>query len=201
MAKEIVVKTEGKSSSFNFSKVSRSKLYGRRQRVAVDPENQPCRSASLTEDGRFLIQSGMTSQGYFDEKNCWIPNSKLVGLDEDGQPLEKVASTLGTAQPLEGPLSPSALADLKVDTVYQLEANDVDPALQEKLDEGKIFRFEFNYRADYRAEIAFLVANTTGTYAVVGQPTESIWCELGEAPPPVVDDEDPFADDLDFEMF
>ena len=201
MAKPIIIESQGKVSQFDFAKLSRSKLYGRRQRVALDPSGERCKRAALTADGSLLIQSGMTAQGYFDESDTWVPNRELVGLDGSGQPMEKQPSTLGECQPLEGPVPPSDLSDLRVDAIYQLEPIEVDPGLQQQLDGGQIFRFTFNYRADYRPETAFLVANKTGTYALVGQPALPEWCELAQVPPPVVEEEDPFADDLDFEMF
>jgi hypothetical protein len=66
MAKSIVVDRGGAVSSFDFTKVSRSKLYGRRRRMALDPSGRACTRASLTADGSLLILAGMTAQGYFD---------------------------------------------------------------------------------------------------------------------------------------
>lgn len=200
MAKPIIVESGGKVSQFEFSKLSRSKLYGRRRRVALDPSGEPCKRAALTADGSLLIQRGMTAQGYFDESSTWVPNRELVGLDPAGQPLEKQPSTLGEAQSLQGPVAPSEVNDLRVDAIYQLDPVEIDPGLQQQLDEGQFFRFTFNYRADYRSETAFLVANKTGIYALVGQPAAPQWCELEQIAPAVADDDDPFADDLDFEM-
>ncbi len=63
MAKAIVVEHEGAVSSFAFNKIDRSRLYGRRRRVALDPAARPCTRAALTDDGALLLRSGMTAQG------------------------------------------------------------------------------------------------------------------------------------------
>jgi len=201
MAKPIVVCFNGQESRFDHKKLSRRKLYGYRRRQAVDADGATCAKANLTEDGRFLLRSGMTAQGYFTEAGRWVPNRELVGLDAEGSVVDKVASTLGAAQPLER-VSPQVLLDLRMSSVYALAEQSVDPELKEALEGGMIFRFAFNYRGDYEAETAFLVANKSGTFAVVGDVTAPEWVE------PVTvqtvaseEDEDPFEDDLDFEMF
>ena len=155
MAKSIVVDRGGVVSSFDFSKLSRSKLYGTRRRVALDPSGRPCAKAALTGDGSLLLRAGMTAQGYFDEADNWVPNSALVGLDPHGKPLEILPSTLGAAQELRGPVPPQDLLDLRVSAVYALEPADVDAALREELDSGAIFRFDFRYRPDDRSHCGF----------------------------------------------
>ena len=201
MAKPIVVRFQGKESRFDHKKVSRRKLYGYRRRQAMDSSGATCTKASLTEDGRFLLESGMTAQGYFTADGRWVPNKELVGLDQEGVVVEKVPSTLGTAQPLEA-VMPQDLLDLRMSSVYALAEQSVDAELKTALEQGIIFRFAFNYRGDYEAETAFLVANDSGIFAVIGDVTSPEWIE------PVAvqavmseEEEDPFEDDLDFEMF
>ena len=58
MAKPIIIESQGKVSQFDFSKLSRSKLYGRRQRVALDPSGERCKRAALTADGSLLMRLG-----------------------------------------------------------------------------------------------------------------------------------------------
>ena len=201
MAKPIVVRFKGQESRFDHKKLSRRKLYGYRRRQAVDAKGEACAKANLTEDGRFLLRSGMTAQGYFTQAGRWVPNRELVGLDEKGAVVEKVASTLGAAQDLEE-VQPQVLLDLRMSSVYTLAEQDVDPNLKAALEGGSIFRFAFNYRGDYEAETAFLVANKAGTFAVVGDVTSPEWIEpVAVQTVAIEDEEDPFEDDLDFEMF
>ena len=200
MAKPISISFQGKISNFEHVKLERSKLYGRRKRVTYDPKGEECSRISLSEDGTLLIRSGMTAQGYFTESDKWIPNRDLVGLDESGKALEIVPSTLGEAQEVAEPCKPQDLLDIKPTTVYMLEAAELDGALEKQLEEGSIFTFPLNYRADYRAETAFLLKNEEGYFCVVGVPTVSEWCEQ-EKPAVEIDEEEEDSDDLDFDMF
>ncbi len=200
MAKAIIVTHAGQESRFDFTKLERAKLYGARRRVALDAAGEPCKRASLTQDGRFLLQSGMTAQGYLTPEGRWVPNAELVGLDADGKPLEKQASTLGVAQALEE-VPARDLFDLRVTSTYALTVQELDAALGAALDAGKVFRFVFNYRGDYRAEVGFLVKNDAGCFAVVGSPALPQWIEPAAAPPPIPPAEEAEADEIDFEMF
>ena len=189
MAKPISISFQGKISNFEHVKLERSKLYGRRKRVTYDPKGEECSRISLSEDGTLLIRSGMTAQGYFTESDKWIPNRDLVGLDESGKALEIVPSTLGEAQEVAEPCKPQDLLDIKPTTIYMLEAAELDGALEKQLEEGSIFTFPLNYRADYRAETAFLLKNEEGYFCVLGVPTLSEWCEQ-EKPAVEIDDEE-----------
>jgi hypothetical protein len=197
MAKPIVLRYKGQEASFDHKKIDRSKLYGRKKRIPLDPEGNPCRRAELTDDGSILLVSGMTAQGYFGEDDRWIPSKELIGITEDGTSLEVVKSTLGVAQELE-PATPEDLLDLEVLSVYQLDPVELPGDLKTELDEGHLFRFPFNYRDDFHAETGILVANQAGLFAVIGNPVPPEWLEL-ETLAPVEDADD--SDDLDFEMF
>ncbi|MCA9692272.1 MAG: hypothetical protein KC636_21920 [Myxococcales bacterium] len=187
-------------SSFKLSKLDRVKLYGKRQRITLDPEGNRCERAELTRDGALLVRSGMTAQGYFDAGGRWIPNGDLVGLDKDGNTVPLAPSTLGVTQKLEGPVAPEEVLDLNMRAVYVLEAEDLDHNLDVELRGGKVFKFPFNYRSDYNAETAYLVANKGGYFALIGHPGITDWCELETVAVDTFDDgEDD--DDLDFEMF
>lgn len=203
MARQVVVALDGTQSIFNMSKVDRSKLYGRRRRVPLGPDGEPCQRASLTEDGSLMIRSGMTSQGYFDDDGYWIPNKELVGISPEGDPVKKVDSTLGKEVDLVGPVDPSRVLDLRLQSVYALEPDDFDPDLEDSLMEGEIYEFVFNYRADFRAETAFLVANDDGeVFAIIGRLVEPQWRDPEEMIATFdSDDDDDDDDELDFEMF
>jgi len=199
MAKQIVVSRNSTTSSFDFKKIDRSKLYGKRRRIPLDPNDEPCTRAQLAADGSILLRSGMLAQGYFQEDGKWIKQSQLQGMDGAGRPLEKEASTLGVEQEME-PASPEDLLDLDVTAIYALEEADVDAGLAKSLAAGDIYRFRFNYRADYHSEAGYLIANGSGIYCIAGNPTVAGWSELGQ----IIEtdfDEDSMDDDLDFEMF
>lgn len=193
---------KGKESVFDFSKVDRAKLYGKRKRLVLDDQGKTCVKAELSEDGATIIKSGMTMQAYFDEQGEWVENRRLVGLDENDQPVDLVPSTLGKAQELEES-SPEALAQNQMISVYHLSG--VEPAcnaeLQSALHAGSIFRFPFNYRGDYACETAFLLSNDDGVFVLTTLDVTPEWCALETLVAEDFSDSGDFDDDLDFEMF
>lgn len=200
MAKPICVAYQGATSSFGHKKLDRDKLYGKRQRVVLDPDGEPCERARLTDDGAILIRSGMAAQAYFDEAGHWVPNSELVGLSPEGETVERVKSTLGTAVEAQE-ISPEQALDLNVRAVYMLTAEEVDPALAEALNSGSIFAFDYSYRGGYNTETAVLVQNDNGVFAMIGSPGVTEWSELEQLPVETFTEDEDDDDDLDFEMF
>lgn len=199
MARVISVSLDGVESTFDFKAIDRSALYGKRRRVALDRNGNPCTRASLLEDGSMLLRSGMTGQGYFLNDGSYLKQSDLEAFDADGRALPKVPSTLGVAQPLEGPIDPREVLDLRVETIYALEPNALSDDLRKRLDAGEVFRFAFNFRDDYQAETAVLVGNDNGFFALIGTPVSYEWSSLQVLVdlPAIDEDTD---DDLDFEF-
>lgn len=199
MGKEIVVTFGGKESTFSYKPIDRASLYGKRKRVLLDQNGEACSRASLLEDGSLLIKSGMTAQGYYLPNGRSYKLAELEGFDQDGKVLEKVPSTLGVPQTLEE-VSPEDALNISQQTFYALDASQIDEGLKSALDEGKIFRFTFNYREDYLASQALLVSNENGLFAIIGQPVEHEWVSFKavvDLPPESEDSEE----ELDFEMF
>lgn len=198
MAKPIVLEFEGAQSSFDLAKLDRARLYGARKRIPLDQSGQTCIKASLTTDGLYLLQSGMTAQGYFDEDGRWLQRSQLSGLDVDGNVLELRPSTLGVCQTAVA-VDPSELLRYTTDAIYLLEAIGVDGALDARLGAGEVFRFGFNYGSDFHLETAFLIKNADGYFCLVGTPMLPIWSEPGRVE--LAANPEETSDDLDFEMF
>lgn len=199
MAREIIVSLGGKESSFSFKAVDRSSLYGKRKRVLLDEKGEQCSRASLLEDGSLLIKSGMTAQGYFLSDGRSYKQSELEGFNMEGKPLAKVSSTLGTTQ-LLSEISPEEALNISQQSVYVLEANELDEGLRASMNEGRLFSFPFNYREDYQAETALLVGNDNGYFAIIGLPVEYEWVSFKAAVDLPAESEDS-DEDLDFEMF
>ena len=198
MSKGVIVSVGGKASAFRIEKLDRTRLYGSRRRVPIDASGRPCSRASLTSDGRVLLRSGMSAQGWFDADGRQIEQKAIAAIDEQGNPLELVPSTLGVEQPLEGPVDPRDALDLAITAVYRAEAEDLDAALAQSLERGEVWRFRFNYRPDYRGETAFLLQNGEGVFILVGTPCPAPFLEPAASAPPADDCEDEGY--LDFEM-
>jgi len=201
MAKLIQIKFNGEEAQFSHKKVDRSKLYGSRKRIPLDPLGENCLRCELSDDGSTLIMKGMTSQGYFDNDINWIPNKELIGMDLSGKVLIKIPATLGVTQ--EASLCElEMLLDLAVDSIYQLEPEEVPKSIQTALESGKTLNFPFNYREDYHAESAYLILNEEGYFALIGNPVKPEWMELEQVVEESFENEvEDDNDDLDFEMF
>ena len=200
MASTINVVLDGHEAVFTFSPVDRAAIYGKRRRLALDETGQPCSKASLLDDGSMLLRSGMTAQGYFLPDGTWVPQGELEAINADGTLAERVASTLGEAQPLS-PATAEDVLDLHVQTVYALEPESIPDGLAQALSTGSLYSFPFNYRPDYRSESAILLANDEGYWALIGNPAAGEWQELATVTAVAEASADAGDDDLDFEMF
>lgn len=197
MAKPVILTHNDIASNFQLHKLERSKLYGCKRRIPVDVDGEPCARAALTDDGEVLILSGMAAQGWFDDLGRQVEASEIEAQSSDGIALELVLSTLGL--PLEGPVSPMEVLDLAVSSVYQLTADTIADELAASLTSGEVWRFRFNYRSDFLAETAYLLANDAGIFALIGQPATAQYLQLN-AIPPVEAAEGEDTEDVNFEM-
>ena len=197
MAKPIVVSLSGKDYSFAPTKVDRSKIYGSKKRVALDPQGRFCTRAALSSDGTHLVLTGMSAQGYFRSNGLMVGRQEMVGLDPNGKVVEPIPSTLGVSQALEGPVGGSEILGLDVESLYYLDPLESGSDLLAKLQAGEIYKFSINYTSGLELETAYLVSNDEGCFAIVGKPAPLNWIESATLFESVEVSED--ADDLDFE--
>jgi hypothetical protein len=200
MAKPLIIEKDGQSTSFDVSLLERRKLYGSRKRVALDSQGRVCSRASLTGDGALVLVSGSTGQGYFTDTGAWVERRQMVPINDQGQVTELHPSTLGVPQKVEGPVEALDILKLDVQSIYSLTMLDDELGLKPRLDAGEIFRCPFNYSSGVEVETAFLVANPSGYFAIVGHPVEAEWCAQDQALMPPADAAFQ-EDDLDFDMF
>lgn len=200
MAKPLIIEKDGQSTSFDVSLLERRKLYGSRKRVALDSQGRVCSRASLTGDGALVLVSGSTGQGYFTETGAWVERRQMVPINDQGQVTELHPSTLGVPQKVEGPVEALDILKLDVQSIYSLTMLDDELGLKPRLDAGEIFRCPFNYSSGVEVETAFVVANPSGYFAIVGHPVEAEWCAQDQALMPPADAAFQ-EDDLDFDMF
>ena len=204
MAREIVVNFNGEVSRFGLERVNRDKIYGRKRRVVVDREGQECSSAMLTVDGATVLGPGSTSLVYVDEDFNAISRRDLVPIDTvSGETLEYVASTLNEEQPLKGPIDEERFLDHVARAVYELTPEELGADLLAGLEDGGIYESRFNYAKSLDDSPMFLLKNSEGIFAVVGDEVTFDWCRPDIALPDVEDEDDDFDDDddLDFGMF
>lgn len=198
MAKPVIVVSGESEISFDIVKIDRSKIYGSRKRIAIDVDGKQCSRAVLLADGSELLTSGMTAQGYFTETGRPVARQEMVGLDDKGTVVATKPSTLGVPQKLEGPVNPSEVLNLSLESVFYLDALSGIDSIEAQLNEGKVFKFLFNYSAGFEVETAYLVANDEGYFALVGTCVFPQWIEEAAIFVPdesSVDD----SEDLDFD--
>ncbi len=202
MARREIVLTYGEEqTAFKFTRVDRSKLYGRKERVILDEDGERCVPAYLTHDGAALVPPGGTAHIYVDEHFDTVERSDLLAVDEAGEPLEAYASTLGEPQPLS-PVAPARLLDCLITSVYELAAEELGQALKKALADGDLFESVYNYREGYDPDVLFLLSNEEGIFALIGKETGFAFLTR-EAPEADEDDDeeiDELDDDLDFSM-
>jgi len=200
MAKTINLTYGSETAVFAYKPIDRAVLYGKRRRVAFDLDGNECAKASLLADGSLLIRSGMTAQGYFTEDQTWVPQSELEAISADGSTPELYPATVGENVAAEK-ISPTEALNLRFDTTYSLEAEELPSGLKKELDSGSIFKFPFNPRADYQMETGILVANENGYFALIGEPVEYQFSALSSVVSVADEAASDSSDDLDFEMF
>lgn len=76
-----------------------------------------------------MIRAGMTAQGYHDENGEPLERQDLLGIDADGDLVERKDSTPGVAQGLGGPVAPDEVLMRSLLWVYILEPSELDPGL------------------------------------------------------------------------
>jgi len=184
---------------FDFEKIDRDKLYGRKERVVVDEQGQTCSPAMLTSDGAALVPSGGAAYLYVDPKMDTYERSDLVAVGADGQKLSLCPSTLGTEQPLQ-PSSAQRVLDHVTLGIYQLKPNQLGEKLATALGAGLIFETRFNYRDDYMDSPAFVLKNESGLFLLVCAPIDFTFVARDNATAAEPEGEETLGDELDFSM-
>ena len=198
--RNIIVNFGGTPSTLGLIKISREKLYGSKKRVPLDVNDARCAKAELALDGALLLLKGMTGQGYFDGNGMPRKKAELVHLDDAGQPVDVIESTLGREVELER-VDPEVLLDARVSAVYALELSGADPALLDEI-VFSIFRFPFSWSGG-PPQVGFLVGDNSGgggAFVLVGQPTHPTWSHPGDSFVLIEDDDDDIDDDIDFDF-
>lgn len=201
MPRAVVLNFSGEVSELPLTRVDRSKLYGSKKKVIADETGEPCSAMWLTADGQTMIPSNGLSAAYVDANGSSIERSGLVQVNEEGDVLDKLPSTLGGEVELYGPVPASRLLDHKTISVYEFDPSAIGDKLSAALDAGEIFETEFRYTASATTNAIFIVRNDEGTFGLVSQPVDMpfVQPEAQESYADIDDDEDEDDDDdLDF---
>lgn len=165
-----------------------------------DEKGSKCKLAGLA-DGQFVMPSGSTALVSLNANGEAVSKSTLVGVDRDGKKVEKVPSIYDEKVMLREATVDEYLS-MAVKSVYQLQIDENKEALLNELNDGKIYYFVFNYRADYEGDDAFLISNGTDAFAITGMSSDLEFIGLEDNEQELVpEDTTEVEDDMDFAMF
>ncbi len=200
MAKDAEFKIGGTSFKAALSKVDRDKVYGWSEEKYLDPQGEPCIWATLLNDGKTLVASGGTAQKTLNAEGDEISKSDLVALLPDGSKAELQKSIYEQPVELNGDYGIDDLLRLEVKSVYQLSITEGAQEIQSALKKDPVLYFKFNYRTDYEADDAFLIAQGEHIFILTGILQEFQYA-LPDKPAVVEAEETDSSADIDFNMF
>jgi hypothetical protein len=182
-----------------FKKLDRKKIYGWTKTEVFDDQDQLCTLATIA-DGQYILPSGSIAMASFNDKGEYVSKRSLVGVNEQGEKVDKAPSIFDEPVSLKA-VDLDEYLTLNVKSVYQLSIDEGKEIIIELLEKGKIFHFMFNYRSDYEADDAYLISNEGEVFAVVGKKATFNYIGLDNkeeetADEPEIIDED----DFDFSM-
>lgn len=200
MARKAEFSINGQSIMAELKKVDRKKIYGWSTIEVFDQNGSKCTLAGLAE-GQFVMPSGSSALVSLNAKGEAVSKSTLVGVDSDGKKVEKVPSIYDQKVMLREATIDEYLS-MAVKSVYQLQVDDNKEALLTALNNGKIYYFVFNYRADYEGDDAFLISSGTEVFAITGMRSDLEFIGLEDNEQELVPEEAQVEeDDMDFAMF
>lgn len=199
MARALNLSFKGTPFNVNIDKIDRSKLYGYTNVDVKDDNGSSCGLATISEDGKHILSKGCVGYATLNERNEYMATADIHMKDKDGNLLEKRPSSFDLD---DIPLEVSSVKEyltIAVKSVYQLSAGDDTSisSLIPHLEEHKVLKFAFNYRADYDSDDAFVIHNEEAAFMVLGSVSPFQFIGLDQKPE-TVDAEEDDDDDFDF---
>lgn len=195
---------DGQSLVFQMHKVDRSKLYGFKELVVHDENDNVCELATLAEDGRTLIGIGGTGIGQLTSDGKWTDKTQLKPVDLEGNEIEPVPSSFAAPIELKQETTINDYLNHNIRLIYQLVI-DSESELEEKLVKslrgGAIFKFPYSYRGGLVADTGFILMNETNDiFFLVGNPADVDFVGLQQIVLAVDPDETEEDELMDFSM-
>ena len=192
---------DGKSFETAFVKLDRKKVYGWSKIDIYDKDSKSCSLASIA-DGEHILPSGSVTLAGFNSKGEYVKKSNLIGIDREGNKVDKIPSIYDKSANLTK-VTLDEFLSINVKSVYQLSISESKDDLLSLLNSGDIYHFPFNYRADYNADDGYLITNENEVFAVIGEKANIEFIGLEnkeEEVPEAVEEESGEIDDFDFGM-
>jgi len=190
-------------TAFNaaITKIDRDKVYGFIEEQALDSEGKPCVTANLLDDGQTLILSGATALKTVTALHSEIDKKQLKTVYLDGTDAVLVPSSYDAPIMLQS-VGMEAVFNLEVSTVYQLAFDDiaVKTAMLKHFAQQEVYRFVFNYRADYEGADALVLAAQNEIFILTGRMVEFEFIENKSLLLPVESEAETEDETMDFGM-
>jgi hypothetical protein len=182
MPRPLVLSLDGREFDVRITKIDREKLYGKVEIEAYDEKGNPAQLLVLAPDGKTLIDKGGTALATVDENGDSISRADLVAVDEDGQKIETVPSSFTQTNVLKRATVEDYLSQL-IKSVYVIDPlDDADRKyLQDHIETGMIYNFDFSYRGGTEYDKAFVIGNKSDAFMIVGGPADLEFVRLNQA--------------------
>lgn len=173
MAKNLSFSINKKTYSAAPVKVDRDKVYGFVEQQVLDKNGNLCTTGNLLDDGKTLILAGATALKTVTGDYIEVNKKSLKTVYMDGTDAVLVPSSYDTTIVLQK-ASLNDLFNLEVSTVYQLtwEEMDAKKAMLKELEDASVYRFIFNYRADYEGADALVIGAQNEVFIITGRMLE-----------------------------
>jgi hypothetical protein len=201
MAKNLTFSINKTNYSAGITKVDRDKVYGFVEEQVLDKNGNLCSTGALLDDGQTLVLTGATAMKTVTDNNEEVDKKALKAVYMDGKDAILVPSSYeGTIDLAKATIDD--LFNLEVNSIYQLTWEDASAksSMLKELENGNLFSFVFNYRADYEGADAILLSAQNEVFILTGRILEFEYLENKTAAPIVELESAEQEEEVDFGM-
>jgi hypothetical protein len=201
MAKNLNFILQKTTFSAAITKVDRDKVYGFVQEQALDNQGEACLTANLLDDGQTLVLPGATALKTVIDAYTEVDKKLLKTVYMDGSDAVLVPSSYDAPIVLQD-AGINALFNLEVSTVYLLSFDDaaVKASMLNHFTQHEVYRFVFNYRADYEGADALVLAAQNEIFVLTGRMLEFEFLKNTTLLPAIEQDAEAEDETMDFGM-
>jgi len=201
MAKKLIFKIKEKEYALEPLKLERKKLYGSKEKEVLDSDGNLCSTVSISSEYNLILPKGSIALGSIDSDGKWLDKSELVAVNGENKEVEIVPSSFDTPIDLTSSISAEEYLSHNITSVYSLQGEENTPEFVEYIkNSDEIYTFEFNYRADYEGDPAFIIENDGELFVLVGKKIEFEFIGLDEISQIDESEDDVEEDEFDFGM-
>ena len=199
MARILNFKTIEDQFSLEIEKLDGKKLYGWKEKIVLDENDQTCDTVSFSSEENIIIPPKGVAHAILDKKGNWVDKSELVTITELGEEAKLKTSSFKEIIELKDTITIEELLEHNISSIYFLK-NSSEKLIEIVKSLKGIFTFEFNYRDSYEGSPAFLIENDNNLFLLIGSKVEFEYLLSDQEAELEVDDDDDDDDDDDFDF-